>query len=77
MNRADELIEKYMGGNEALSDEDSDYLYSECPKAGDDFDNYHFHCVSCWWWMETHEMTDDPDILEQGCNECHPYEEEE
>lgn len=70
------ILIRYQGSNEMLSDEDSDFLYAECPSAGREFDNEYFHCAHCWWWCEVHEHTENPEQDEAVCQDCDPYEEE-
>ena len=62
-----EIIEKYQGGNEMLSDEDADYLYIN--DLYDELENCIVFCNACHWWNEAHEMNEghgDGDI----CNDC-------
>jgi hypothetical protein len=74
-NKAYEIEQKYQGTCTSMSDEDSDFLYVDCPSAGIWFDNFQFLCDNCSWWMETHEYTKNPNIDGEVCCECEPYEE--
>ena len=67
MSRIDEIIEKYQGGNEFLSDEDQDYLYDN--NLFDELENAIVYCNYCSWWCEPQDMnegTGDGDM----CDDC-------
>jgi hypothetical protein len=63
----DSIINKYQGGNEMLSDEEQDFLDKH--NLFDELENCIFHCVSCFWWAEAHEMCYN-EYGEQICTDC-------
>ena len=73
MSRINDIIDKYQGGNEFLSDEDQDYLYEN--NLFDELENSIIYCNRCCWWNEAHDMHEgdgDGDI----CGQCKEEEED-